>query len=610
MYVCTLCKTGLMKTGITLFFPVLIIIIFLTGNCAKQAVPTGGPRDSIPPEIVKSSPANGSTNFRSKEIEITFNEYAVLDKLNEKFMISPPTNTKPRIYLRGRNMFIEFQEALKDSTTYTLYFQDAIRDLNENNPLMNYQYVFSTGRVIDSLSVTGNVINAENLEPGQNILVLLHRELADSAPRKMLPEYLTMADKYGNFRINNLREGKYRLYALADNNNNKKYDGPDEAFAFYDSILNVNAIENYRPKKRDTLSVSRIDTSLKSTKVPEGRYKLFLFNAAKKARYLSSSGRNLPYKLSFILSLPPDTMKFDFNVAGSEDSPWLIEKNRAGDTITVWISDSTVYSSQQIKTIVRYPFTDSIGNPVSKTDTISLRYIAPKLPRNRKPEKQFKYTNNISRMGLKPGQQIIFSSETPFLPPDTSRIRFYEIEGSERTPVNYEFTDDSTSYTRYFFKPGIALKEGGKYLVIMDSSAFSDIYGNTSDSTGISFTVRQANTFGHLTMDIQNCSCPLIIQLLDQKEKFVAERKLTEDGLADFPFLEKGIYRIRAIYDLNNDGKWTTGDFDRKLQPEPVSYFSKEMEIKINWEYTEIWDVSTQHLKDQQLILMKETTRK
>jgi uncharacterized protein (DUF2141 family) len=598
-----------MKSGNTIYFLFLITLVFLAGRCAKQSIPSGGPKDTRPPEIVKSNPESGTTDFKGKSIEVSFNEFVVLDRLNEKFMISPPTNIRPRIYLRGKNMFIEFQEDLKDSTTYTLYFQDAIRDLNENNPLTNYQFVFSTGHVIDSLSVTGNVLFAENLEPGNNILVLLHSELADSAPRKMLPEYLTMADNYGGFRINNIRDGTYRIYALSDNNNNKRYDGPEEAFAFYDSVVNINSLKNYLPIEQDTVTSNMDDTSAIKLKLINGRYKLFLFNALKKAHYLTSSDRKLPYKLTYTMSLPPDTMSFDFNIAERYDTPWLIEKNKTADTITIWLRDSTLYSEQQINSVVRYPFTDSAGLLVYKKDTILMRYIAPKLPRNRRPGTQYKVTTNIPRIGIKPNQQIVFSSETPFIAPDTSKIWFYDIVTAERIKTGYKFIKDSTNLTRYFFSPDIKLKEGGKYLIITDSAAFTDIYGHVSDSTGISISVRQANTFGHLTLNIHNSNSALIIQLLDQKEKILAERKLDEDGPADFPFLEAGTYRLRVIYDLNKDGKWTTGDFDQKIQPEPVSYFPKEMKIKLDWEYTEDWDVSVTHLKDHQLILKKETVR-
>ena len=143
-----------------LFYSLIIIIV----ACAKISTPSGGPRDRTPPVVVKSVPVNGAKNFQGNKIEIVFNEYVVLDNINEKFMVSPPMKKKPRVFIKGKGVEVEFDEKLKDSTTYTFYFQDAIKDLNEGNILQNYQFVFSTGPVIDSLSVTGNIYNAFNLE--------------------------------------------------------------------------------------------------------------------------------------------------------------------------------------------------------------------------------------------------------------------------------------------------------------------------------------------------------------------------------------------------------------------------------------------------------------
>ncbi len=150
------------------------MLFILIAGCAKISSPSGGPKDKEPPVIVKSIPLNGSKNFKGKKIVITFNEYVALDKINEKFMVSPPMEKKPKVSMRGKNVVIEYEDELRDSTTYTFYFQDAIRDLNEGNTINNYQFVFSTGPVIDSLSVTGNVYKAFDLNPPEETLVVLY----------------------------------------------------------------------------------------------------------------------------------------------------------------------------------------------------------------------------------------------------------------------------------------------------------------------------------------------------------------------------------------------------------------------------------------------------
>lgn len=582
----------------------LLLMIF---SCAKIVPPSGGPVDITPPVMIKSVPLNGAVMYKGKNIILTFDEYVVLDKINEKFMISPPVNKKPRIILKGKSLYIEFQEEFKDSTTYTLYFQDAIRDLNNNNPIYNFQFVFSTGKFIDSLSVTGNVFNSMNLEVPASTLVMMYKNPADSAPRKSLPDYLTLADNDGEFRINNTREGKYKLYSLQDKNDNKKYDLIEEGFAFYDSIINLNTIKNYLPVVKDTSKTKQVVNNPPVPEVINGEYKLYLFVGKKKDYYLTSSARDLPYKLVYSLSRPPDTAKFEFGIPDVNKKAWFIEKNSSGDTMKIWLTDSAIYSRPIIKTLVKYPLTDSTGTIRYKRDTIPLRWT----PKPKETRTKFKYTTNIVTSQMKPGQQIIIISQTPLKPPDTSRIRLYETVASGKTSVKtlvpYQFIKDSTNSCRYLMKT--KLKDGGTYLFIANSASFGNIYGSVADSTGIKFTVLTSESLGRLTMNISNGEGNLIVQLLDSKENLVAERFLKKEGKADFPFLDRGSYRVRVIYDLNGDGKWTTGDFDLKRQPEPVSYYPDQIEIKINWIEEYDWNVSQKNVKDQKLREKKGTKK-
>jgi uncharacterized protein (DUF2141 family) len=588
-----------MKGRLARFGPIITIMILIVGSCAKQAMPTGGLKDTKPPKLVKSIPPKATVNYKGKNVIVTFDEYFVLDKINEKFMVSPPMKLKPAISVRGKNLIVEFKEPLKDSTTYTLYFQDAVKDLNEGNPLNNFQFVFSTGKIIDSLSLTGNVYNSNTLEAEKNILVLMYRAVADSAPQKMLPDYLSQTDLNGGFRINNIKEGKYKLYSLKDNNNNNKYDINDEAFAFLDSVLEITPTRNYLPEPK---VVDTTRTKLKKPAEPqviEGEHKLYLFTAGKKMHYLSSSDRKLPYQLIYTLSLPPDTSKFEFNIQDSGTKDYFIEKNPEADTLIYWLRDSTLYSKKEINTIISYPFTDTTGRVIYKRDTLSMLYLPGPVSRGKGAKNTYKYATNIQNNSLTPGLPIIISSQTPFRQPDTSRIKLYESKISAKNYLPYFLVKDSSNSRRYFLNA--ALKEGRKYILITDSAAFGNIYGDFSDSTGISFTVRTENSYGQLNMNILNGQGDLIIQLLDDKEKLLAERKLKNKGLAEFPFLEKGKYRIRIVYDLNGDGKWTTGDFALKRQPEPVSYFPNEIEIRINFLEIEDWDVGKKNIKNQKL---------
>ncbi len=603
-------------------------LIAILSACAKISSPSGGPRDKLPPVVVKSDPVNGARNFKGNKIAIVFNEYVVLDNINEKFMVSPPMKKKPRVFIRGKGVDIEFDDKLKDSTTYTFYFLDAIKDLNEGNILQNFQFVLSTGPVIDSLSVTGNIYNSFNLEAPEKTQVLMYRELADSAVVKHLPEYISRVDQNGYFRIDNVRPGTYRLFGLKDLDNSKNYNNPDEEFAFMDSTVVITAEKNFIPPPpvvKDTVKVKKTmnknaapvkdTTTVKKgvNKEPElvaliGEYRLFQFAAQKKAHYLTKSNRDLKYRMLFILSVPPDSMKFGIFIPGVDSKAYFLEPSRDRDTLKVWLTDSSLYSQPLIKTIVRYPFTDTLGILGYKQDTIQMRFITPRAPRVAKIKRTvFTFESSILSGSLKPGQPIVFKSKTPFKEPDTSRIHLYELVQTTRQNVPYSLVKDSTNSCKYYLKS--KLQQEKKYLFVAESASFGDIYYEYSDSIGVKFSIKDSESYSKLTLEVKNYKGDRIIQLLDKTEKLVAETYMKKDGKVVFPLLETGFYRVRVIYDLNGDGKWTTGDFALGRQPEPVSYYPGEIEFKPGWEleFTDekAWDIGVKNFKDPKLMEKK-----
>jgi hypothetical protein len=605
-------------------FPGLTVIVVI-GACAKISSPAGGIKDTQPPVVVKSMPVNGAKNFNGNKIEILFDEYVVLDNINDKFLVSPPMKKKPKVLIKGQGVVVEFDEKLKDSTTYTLDFQDAIKDLNEGNILKNYQFVLSTGPVKDSLSVTGNVYNSSNLEIPEKTIVLLYRNLADSAVLKHLPDYITRVDQTGYFRIDNIRPGTYKLYSLKDADNSNSYNHPDEEFAFLDSTVVVTPEKNFIPPPpvvKDTITVkkekapknkaAKDTTNVKNqaAKVPEpvaltGEHKLFQFLASKKAHYLVGSHRDISYQMVYVLSMPPDTMRFDFSIPGTDSKKYFKEPSKNRDTLKVWLTDSTLYSQTQISTIVKYPFTDTLGVIGYKQDTILMRFMTPKAAKATKVRKRvLPLESNIQSGFLKPGQTIVFKAKTPLRQPDTSKIKLYEIVEKSKVKVPYNLVKDSSNSYRYYLKTKLAQEK--KYFFIADKGSFRSIYNEYSDSLGIRFSVKDPETYCKLTLDIKNYEGNRIIQLLDKTEKLLAEAYMKKDGKIVFPLLDGGVYRIRVIYDLNGDGKWTTGDFTTHRQPEPVTYFPLEIELKPGWELKDQeWDIGVKNFKDPKLVEKK-----
>jgi uncharacterized protein (DUF2141 family) len=597
---------------------IYISIVIILAACAKISSPAGGPRDRTPPVVVESEPVNGARNFRGKKLVVTFNEFVVLEKINDKFMVSPPMKKKPDVYIRGKNLIVEFDEQLRDSTTYTFNFQDAIRDLNEGNILENYQFVFSTGKVIDSLTAAGQVYNALTLEIPENISVLLYSNLADSAVKKLIPDYMSRIDPAGNFRINNIRPGRYRLYALKDMDNSKNYNLIKEEFAFMDTSVTVTPEKNYIRVVKDTTRTvkpkvlppakTKANTPVKpvaqvavpDTVLGRSRSTLILFKATETNYYLTSSERKVAYRLTFSLSLPPQKMDFQMRIPDAPANSYFIERSRNRDTMNVWLTDSSLFSQQQISAIVNHPFTDTTGQVKIVEDTITMRFMAPRQPRVKTKKQPLQITYNIKGGVIKPGSMIVLTSPTPLRKPDTSLIKLYETTAEKKEiPVHYQLTADSTNALKYVIRA--KLPESRKYLFIADSAAFRDLYGLVSDSAGIRFSIPKSSDFGKIIMNINDVSDPMIIQLLTKEEKVISEQKLKAPGKVTFPLLDKGKYRIRAIFDMNDDGQWTTGDFAKKRQPEPVTYYPNEIEVTIDWEAENDWSPQVKNLKDPKL---------
>jgi hypothetical protein len=591
----------------------LILISLLAFGCAKISSPSGGPRDRDIPVIVKSVPENGSTSFRGKEIIVTFNEYVVLEQITEKFMVSPPMAKRPEIVTRGKSIRIRYEDELRDSTTYTFYFQDAIRDLNEGNAINNYQFVFSTGPFIDSLSLTGNVYTGLNLDPPENTLVLLYSQPEDSAVFRDIPDYITRASLNGEYRIDNVRAGSYRLYALVDADNSKNYNLREESFAFYGEPVQVTPEKNFLPAAKD--SISAVVAPPAAGNVPEkppvtGEYPLILFQAEKKLHYLASSSRKQAYQLSFVLSKPPDSLGFRFSIPGASDKAWMTEHSRKRDSITVWLTDSALYNRPILEPVISYPFTDSLGVTSLKDDTLQMRFVAAvQRPSRIQAAKRtpYKITHGLSGQ-VRPAGRPAFTAPSPMRPPDTSAIFLYEVrkEGNTRIPVT--FTSDSSTYSRYYMNAG--LKPGSNYLFISDSAAFTSIYGDYSDSTGVKFLVPGPESYGKLILDVTGHYGGKIIQLLTEREELVRQEYLTDTARLEFPLLGQGKYKVRAIFDLDGNREWTTGDFDFQRQPEPVSYYPGLIEIKENWEVVNPWKLTPVNFKQYDLQVRKTGTRR
>ncbi len=589
---------------IVLHIASLMILGYFLFSCAKQnnAGPSGGPEDETPPLVVEAEPVDKTINFRESKFEITFDEYFVLDNIDQKLMISPPFENKPEITTKGKKLIVNFDEALRDSITYTFYFMDAVRDLNEGNAIENFQYVFSTGPTLDSLSVTGTIYNARTLDSGEEIFVVLYKNLNDTAPRTILPEYITRAGTDGKFRIDNIAEGEYAIYGLLDLNNNKIYDLEDETFAFIDSTITLSGINNFIPEMPDSLATAA--DSARYLSIPGNEYRLFHFQGESKAQYLSTTSRDEAYKMMFVFKQALDSGQFAINFIDSIDVRYSIEMLPNKDTVVIWVLDSLAYSQQTLSVHAEYPETDSAGVIAITSDTIDFRYFEPRPQRgkNQEEKKGLPVKNNAaSRSGFKPGQNVLFYFDTPLDEPDTSLIDLYVMADTSMLPLNYTLLKDSTSNKKLILKH--QFMEDSTYFLTYDKGAFVDIFGNNNDSTSLRFTVSNKESYGTLMMRLSGYSGNIILQLINSKDIIVKEDYVVLEESAEifYPLLDKGTYTVKAIFDLDENGKWTTGDYDIKRQPEPVSFYPNIIDIKVQWDLVQDWEINELNFKNDQM---------
>ncbi len=579
------------RLGITALITLFIL------SCAKISAPSGGPKDNDPPVILRSLPENSTVMFTGKSFAVTFDEYVVLDRIAEKFMVSPPLATKPEIKLKGKALIVNWEDDLADSTTYTFYFQDAIRDNNENNPIPNYQYVFSTGPVLDSLSLTGNVFNASDLEIVEDVTILMYSNLTDTAPRTILPAYISRPDPSGGFMIRNIRPGNYRLFALKDLNGNTRFDLDDEIFAFGDSVISITP-EEYYGLMPDTISFKPAGAT-ETTKPDQfvyGLHRIYAFQQAPKKQYLKFTERKSSPAIGFGLAIPSDSGQVSVTITDADSTSWFMEHNIARDSFMIWITDPKVYDLDLIEALLTYPFTDSTETVIARTDTVSFRYLKPATPRGGPGRVQgLGVTTNVNGR-IRPGTVPFFRTATPLTEPDTSLVTLTRTVDSLQVEIPFEFMRDTTSLHRFTMK--VPLEPGGTYSLLCNKGTFRDIFGLASDSAMYRFSVATEEDYGSLKVTLTGYEGDVIIQLTADKDKVIRELKTTSPGVVNFPLLDKGKYRLKAVYDLNADGKWTTGDYNFARQPEPVTYYSSELEVKINWALEQDWDLGQMYVKD------------
>ncbi|MBS5551218.1 MAG: Ig-like domain-containing protein [Bacteroides sp.] len=607
------------------YIAILIVIIGFYA-CASTGMPDGGPYDETPPKFVRANPEPNAINNKRKKISIEFDEFIKLDKASEKVIVSPPQNETPEVKVSGKRVLVEFFDSLKANTTYTIDFGDAIVDNNEDNPLGNFAYSFSTGESIDTMEISGTVLNAADLEPVKGIQVGIHKDLNDTAFSKIPFDRISRTDSRGHFNIKGIAPGTYRVYALMDGNQNYLFDSKTEAIAYLDSLV-VPSMEG--AVREDTIW-NAIDTLAYDT-IYKINYTRFLpdnlilraFKEENPLQYLIKSERPQLNRFSLYFSAKADTLPTLKGLDFDEKDALVIESNLRKDSLLYWIKDTTLCERDTLTLQLTYLATDTLGQLVPKTDTLRMvnkinkeRRLAMAEEARKKEEKErkkrarkgdtlrvktkFLSMNVDAPSAFDLNRNITLKFEEPVAHIDTSAIHMAVKIDSLWEDIPFIFQTDSILPRQYQILAD--WQPGKEYRMQIDSLAIQGLYGLYTDKVENTLKVKTLEDYGTLYLNITGAGPHAIVQLLNSSDAIVRQQPVSRQNTCDFYFLQPNTkYYIRLFNDDNQNGVWDTGNYEAKRQPEEVFYFPKVWEMKANFEFEETWDVQDIPLDKQKL---------
>ncbi len=573
-----------------------VILTLIAYSCANIGSPTGGPKDVTPPKVLGTNPANFSKNFKGGKIEVFFDEFVRLEKMNEQFAVSPPMKKKPMVKVRGKSIYVKLEEKLHPNTTYTLDFGNGIVDNNEGNKLGDFQFVFSTGNHIDSLGISGKVVDAFNEKKVDKVMIMAYKNTHDSVPLTTIPDYIALTDSVGYFKLKNLSSGTYKLFAIVDNNRDYKYNKTGETIGFIDSLVipSAHQVQMIDTIKGDSIKSDSVIMRNILSLEPSNIY-MRMFKEENKQQYLSSYKRERREKLEFVFnSKRTDSLFIDF--VGIDEKPqwFLLNKNRTNDTLSYWITDKDIYNRDTLLVALKYLKTDTLGKLVSFNDTLKMNFKSPqkaKVPRKKKKKKTqapyYKFRINSGGNSQNLNEDITLIFEEPLKKINMDSIHFYRMKDTIPIPEKFQLEKDSIDLLKYHFKckwlPETA------YKLTLDSTTFENIYGLYSKKVTEEFKTKSTEDYGTIALEVSGVQTNTIIQIIGSgdSEKVYQQKNITSNGTYKFSFLNPETYMIKVIEDFNKNGRWDTGNYEEKRLPERVFYFRKEIKLRANWEQIE-----------------------
>lgn len=590
----------------------VIIFVFVISSCANRGQgPQGGPKDTIPPSVLKSYPANKAINITKPKIEIVFDENIVIQKVAEKVIISPPQRIAPNIQAYGKTLHVEFNDTLQPNTTYSINFGDAIADNNENNSLKNYVFAFATGSTIDTLEISGTIINAENLNPMQGITVGIYSDMSDSAFLKIPFQRITKSDENGLFTVPNIKEGKYKVRALKDDNRDNMLQ-PGEGIAFLDSIFSpsVEIVEKTDTILKDSATIDTVKVIKVARFYPNNILLKYFKDNSKRQRFVKYERKSENF-FTLFFNAPSTELPILEPLNFEWKDKYRINKNATLDTLTYWITDYNVFSKDTLSLKMTYLKTDSTNKLIYSTDTLNIAFRKkpnPSKGKDNMPEYLNIRSNITGKFDIY--NPILLSFDVPVQNFDSTKIHLNQMRDTVSIPLLYNISRKDSIGLQYAisykWQPETA------YQLQIDSAAFYSIYNLNTNSLKSNFTVKSLDEYSGLKLMLEKFDPTVVFQILNAKDEVVRTAPAMAKGIL-VSYLEPGDYYIRLFIDKNNNGKWDAGNYMQHLQPEDVYYYTKKLTLIKNWELEETIDYEKIPLLEQkpkELIKKEQKDRK
>lgn len=561
--------------------PVIAVLLSMmfSHSCANTTqAPSGGLKDTIPPVVVKVSPEIGATNVpvHGARFSFTFDEYVKVSNQKNIFL-SPPVEKPAKYKMRGKTLTVYFENDLDSNTTYTITFNDAIQDNNENNPFPGFTYVFSTGDAIDTLMITGIVQDCNTLMPVKGATVMLYTDQADSAIYLKRPVAAVKTDNWGYFCIRNIKDTTYRLYAITDENNNNKFDFESETIAFVDSLIRPrNVVNDTLPEvqyydMKDTVSCLARKQEYELNLFKEKPTKQMIVNHVRvddRYAYLTFMAQNTHIDTLWMAGIPSNRLITQFNIERDSLEIWVNDRRRMPDTLNLFVN---------------YRKTDTTGKLVPFTEKVKFYYESdnPKASKSKKKKTPIEKKDTTCNLTFTAEETTveqygyILEFDYPIINESFDSVKFWALNPKQqRIDGTFTIEPDTLNLRKYTLKPDAKLLPGYEYFMKLPHRGFKDINGFYSDSLEVKVSLPSNEKLSKLSLVLSGVNDKYILDLLDEKRTKVLRSYIVDsDSTLEFPYLEKGKYSIRITQDVNRNSIVDTGSLLEHRQPEKVKFY-------------------------------------